>query len=67
MRWRSSFVVLIPLFFVASCDRQPVEPQFDQTPEAPAFKVDRLSYTYDYDMDWDPPYPDCLGEAMQNH
>ena len=68
MRWRSSFVVvLIPLFFVASCDRRPVEPQFDQTPEAPTFKVDRLSYTYDYDLDWDPPYPDCLGEAMQNH
>ena len=67
MRWRSSLVVLVPLFFVTACDRQPAGPQVDQTLDVPTFKVDRLDYTYDYDLDGDAPYPDCLGEAMQNH
>jgi len=67
MRWRIPLVAVLGLFVVVSCDQQPVEPLVDQTSDVPAFKVEHQVYTYDYDMDEDPPYPDCLGEAMQNH
>ena len=71
MRWRIPLVVALALFVAVSCDQQPVEPpadqMTDQTAEVPAFKVERDAYTFDVDLESEPPYPDCLGEAMKNH
>ena len=67
MRWRIPIVVSLALFLAVSCDQQPVDPTANQTAEGAAFNVQRNAYFFDAVLDAEPPYPDCLGEPMQNH
>ncbi len=61
------FPCLVMAALLVGCDGQPLEPVPDEA-LTPAFKVDRQEYSYLYDLDWDPPYEDCVtGEPMQNH
>jgi hypothetical protein len=66
MRRRVPAAVVLALFVAVSCDQQPVEPATDQVAEDATFKVDRDAYFFDVDLGAEAPYPDCLGEAMQN-
>jgi len=67
MRWRIPLVAAIAVFVAVSCDQQPVAPAADQVAEGPVLKVQRDAYFFDVVLDGEPPYPNCLGEPMQNH
>ena len=66
MFWRVLIVAALAVLVAVSCDRQPLEPLTDQVAQDATFKVDRNAYFFDVDLGTEAPYPDCLGEMMQN-
>ena len=60
--------VLLALFCLSlvGCDSQPVEPVSDEALNSLS-KVNRVEYTFEYDLGDEDPYEDCAGEDMQLH